>query len=141
MDEFDVVLKRLADTPTIIAAIVKAGAPPRGEEWGALEVASHLAAADRRYMERFMAAVQEREVANLGGPGGLGVRGEAAVADFRASRRAMIDYLSSLTPQQLQARVPHPRLAERSVAEFAAHLILHDVEHLGQAARAAGVDD
>ncbi|HVB77312.1 MAG TPA: DinB family protein [Candidatus Nitrosotalea sp.] len=133
----DSVLKSLGATPTILAAVVKAGAPPRGQEWGGLEVASHLAIADRRYQARFVAALEGRDPGDLGGPGGVGVVGEGSLSDFEDTRARLIAFVRSLSPEQLETMVPHPRLGDRTLGEYVRHLVYHDADHLEQAARAA----
>ena len=59
-----------------------------------------------------------------------------ALSAFRARRKETIEFIKTLTPEQLAKTGTHPRLGQKTLADLVKGMADHDTSHLDQIRRA-----
>lgn len=140
LDVYRELMDLLARTPTQLReAAAAAGDPPVGE-WGADDVAAHMAAGEFFYLERlnillnqdnpylrsFVPAADAR-TAELRGRGS-----EENVAEFGNLRGETVSLLMGMTLVDWRRTGMHQTLGEISIEDVIEEMIDHDAEHIAQ---------
>lgn len=121
---------------------------PDDDEWSCRELAAHMVAMERRYIERLerMVRLDEPRIAAFDGdsiPGGTpgerdALDGEGVfdlMDEFSVLRRQTVYLLSSLDREDWERRGIHPYLGPMTVTQAAREINEHDLAHLWQMRR------
>lgn len=107
----------------------------RPGEWSTLEVAGHLAASERECFEPRIKAIVSGSHPHFDFYSNEGrdfsrFPIESSLAEWQATRKRIIDYVASLTPEQLALTGKHDAYGEITIGRYLQIAIDHDREHL-----------
>jgi hypothetical protein len=141
----------LSSTPSVMRAMLgplsdELIAAPGADGWSARDVVAHLFQRQRPAIYGRVSAILEQPGGpipdvpqNLMDPQPLRSKPFAdLLAEFEEGRRACIELLRAVTPEQLTLRGVHSSIGELSIADVIHHTAFHDLVHIAQAAELAG---
>jgi len=135
LDELAVSQQRVID-----AMRSKADRPAPKGEWSALEVAGHLAASERECFEPRIKAIASGSHPHFDFYSNEGrdfsrVPIESSLAEWKATRMRIIDFVARLTPGQLEHKGRHDAYGEITIGRYLQIALDHDAEHLQDLSR------
>lgn len=130
LDELSASQDRVIDAMREGAAL-----PARPGEWSAVEVAGHLAASEHECFEPRIKAISTGSHPHFdfysnGDRDFSRIPIETSLADWRATRKRIIDFVASLTGEQLAQTGKHDAYGEITIGRYLQIAVDHDREHL-----------
>jgi uncharacterized damage-inducible protein DinB len=149
----ELALRDLPKTPVILNAILRGVDQARAQSatdgadgWSVVEVVCHLNEYEKIFTDRALLLLAS-EVPTFESFDQAALAREnhyteqnlrEVLASFIARRRAHLELLRGLAPEQWQRRAIHPVRGEVSLVELATYTTLHDVNHIEQIVKALG---
>ena len=140
LDVYRELMDLLAGTPTQLReAAAAAGDPPPGE-WGADEIAAHMAAGEQFYLERLNILLNQSNPYLYSFGAAADARTEelragsleANVAEFGLQRGETVSLLMGMTLVDWRRTGNHETLGEISIEDVIEEMIDHDADHIAQ---------
>jgi hypothetical protein len=146
LDTYRELVDLLAQTPTKLKeAAAQAGAPPEGE-WSAAQVAGHLAAAEKLWLERLNLILRQPNVLLKRAPSPaitaygqerLGRTLDENLDAFNQLRGETISLMMGLSLNDWRKSGTHETRGEVMIEDVVESMVDHDAEHLEQLAALA----
>lgn len=149
----EIALRDLPKTPVILNVILRGvdqaqaqSATDGADGWSVLEVLCHLNDYEQIFIDRAHQLLAEDmptfaaydQVALVQANRYAEQNLRDVLASYVARRRAHLELLRSLTPEQWQRRAIHPVRGEVILTELSAYTVMHDVNHIEQIVKALG---
>ena len=131
----------VASQQRVIDALrANADSPAPEGEWSAIEVAGHLAASERECFEPRIQAIASGSHPHFDFYSNEGrdfsrVPIESSLAEWKATRRRIVDFVAGLASDQLEQKGRHDAYGELTIGRYLQIALDHDAEHLQDLAR------
>lgn len=141
LDSYRELLDLLAATPTKLKAAAEAAGEPAAGEWSAAQVLAHMAAAEKMWLQRLDAIMNQPNALLRPGPTAeLAAYQErlmsgtvaSNLSEFNTLRGEVVSLLMGLSLRDWERSATHETRGELAIADVVEGIVDHDSEHLGQ---------